>query len=257
MPFQDSIKFQGRIPLPTDSLNQPIREGDSVIIVIGLSGAGKSTFINKLFGQDVAKVGHDLAFQTTEPQYYTLRHTESDGEAPRYTHVIDTPGIDSGCLESSRIMMDIHAWLLQQFGKRGVDGIIFLHEITQGRQPGIVPRNLHLFCSNAATCIRATENNIIATTKWDDINLEKGLKRETELRDEWKDLLRHDGTRMRRLENSQASAIGLVNEIIAKATPRPCHIPKKEELGKDSESRVMRTFTRVWNIIKSCRILQR
>ncbi|KAG5654006.1 hypothetical protein H0H81_008315 [Sphagnurus paluster] len=118
-----------------------------------------------------------------------------------------------------------HASLLSRHIR--VDGIVFLHAITQGRQADIVPHRLELFYTlcrgnRALRLICGAESIVVATTKWIEIKPEKGLAREDQLREEcWKDLLNRDGTSMCRFEDSQASAISIVSDIINVAqTPR-------------------------------------
>ncbi|KAG5634450.1 hypothetical protein H0H81_001914, partial [Sphagnurus paluster] len=183
-------------------------------------------FVNALFGREVAKVNHDLDIERTEPRYYTLPRDHKKNRTQRHIHIIDTPGLDSGDLESTEVLMNIRRWLMKHFNHRkytNVDGTIYLYEITQGRERGSVQRSLDMFHNSVSSCIRirGTKNTIIATTKWSQIPEQRGLERERLLEDDcWKDMLECPRTRMRRFEDSQASAMGLVEAIINMPDPQ-------------------------------------
>ncbi|KAG8758337.1 hypothetical protein FRC14_000238 [Serendipita sp. 396] len=69
--------------------NQITRD-DEIIIVIGPTGAGKSTFINHALGGDGRGIGHDLFPCTQEIIIYKKRL----GNPPRSIAFVDTPGLD-------------------------------------------------------------------------------------------------------------------------------------------------------------------
>ncbi|KAG5654005.1 hypothetical protein H0H81_008314 [Sphagnurus paluster] len=115
MPFQEIADFQEPIRLHNAHPEDTIREGDAVVLVLGLAGSGKSTFINTIFGQEIAKVGHDLDPGTTVPEYYTLRRGHPKNPTERHIHIIDTPGLDAGYVESAEALTAIRDWLVKRF----------------------------------------------------------------------------------------------------------------------------------------------
>ncbi|KAG6811109.1 hypothetical protein H0H92_008956 [Tricholoma furcatifolium] len=185
------------------------RDGDLVIPIMGPTGAGKSTFINKLLGGNFAVVGHDLQSETQYIHHYRLR------DPNRRIFIVDTPGFDDTSTGDREILRRIAVWMAKSYSSdMKVAGIIYLQEITQTRVTGTTRKNLDMFeklCGpDAASSI------ILATSKWSEVKRHVGEQREVQLRDEhWKDMLM-DGSKMRRFEGSSASAQAIINEILAR-----------------------------------------
>lgn len=91
-------------------------------------------------------------------------------------------------------------------------GVIYLHEISQPRMMGTPRKNLEMFrelCGEAAI-----KNVVLATTKWDDVAEEVGLRREQQLiKDYWGNMLTLGSTMLRSHINSD-SAWEIVNHIL-------------------------------------------
>jgi predicted GTPase len=62
------------------------------ILVMGLTGAGKSTFISKATGDDSIRVGSGLRSVTKEVAEYVLYYEGFE------VHLIDSPGFDDGTM---------------------------------------------------------------------------------------------------------------------------------------------------------------
>jgi hypothetical protein len=93
-----------------------------------------------------------------------------------------------------------------------------LHDITQSRTIGVTLKNLGLFgklCgSDAAKCV------VFATTKWEDVRLEVGVRREKELFEVfWKEML-DEGSRTARVQNTHESVWKTINKILER---QPVH----------------------------------
>ncbi|KAF8064882.1 P-loop containing nucleoside triphosphate hydrolase protein [Lyophyllum atratum] len=195
---------------PSDNFMKDPKKTDLVVPVMGATGAGKSTFINALVGQDVAKVGHGLQSETAQVQHYILPH-------PRYPDrrliVVDTPGFDDTNQDDREILRRIAVWLAQSYdADMTLAGVIYLHEITLTRMTGTARKNLDMFDKLCGP--NAGPNIILATTKWNEVKKKVGARREKELRaTQWKEMIGH-GSRMSRFEDSQKSAKAIIKLIL-------------------------------------------
>jgi hypothetical protein len=93
-------------------------------------------------------------------------------------------------------------------------GIIYLHEISQIRMSGTSRRNLTMFDKLCGD--NALKNVILATTKWGDIELDVGQRRERQLSDTyWKKMLAQ-GSQMTRFMGMHDSALATISLILSK-----------------------------------------
>jgi hypothetical protein len=97
-------------------------------------------------------------------------------------------------------------------------GIIYLHDITQTRMLGTTLKNLKMFgklCgSDAAKCV------VFATTKWEDVKGDAGVRREKELSDIfWKEML-DEGSRKAQIQNTHGSVWKTINMVLER---QPVH----------------------------------
>ena len=79
-----------------------MRKGN--VLVIGNSGVGKSTLINAVLGDDVAKVGHNYNGTTNKLEIYE----NNDNEVP--FRVIDTIGFEPGFMKEQRAVNAVKKW---------------------------------------------------------------------------------------------------------------------------------------------------
>ncbi|GLB39694.1 putative 50S ribosome-binding GTPase [Lyophyllum shimeji] len=184
------------------------KHNDLVIAVVGLQGAGKSTFINTLCEQDVAKVGHGLMSETAHVQRYTLPNPK---RPDCRLVIVDTPGFDDTGADGPAILT--RTWLRRSYGDDlKMAGVIYLHDITQPRDRGKALNNLCLF--NKLCGPNAARNIILATTKWSEVTNDVGVRRERQLKDEhWRDMIKH-GLRTCRFNATRESAWEIVNQIL-------------------------------------------
>ncbi|KAF5384230.1 hypothetical protein D9615_003470 [Tricholomella constricta] len=179
------------VPLVIDP---PLKIDDTLVLILGQTGAGKSTvriirflarlstqvtfaqFINHAAAAEVMEVGHGLKSQTQSLSYHTVNH-----RGRRFIFV-DTPGFDdSNLMEDGQILRRIATWLKKR--KCGALKtkllIVYLVEISQQRQAkdrnGMSPLKL----------LDAGFDNgslVIATTKWAELkNRELGNRKATQL----------------------------------------------------------------------------
>jgi len=189
---------------------------DIVIPVMGPTGAGKSTFINTVLGQESMLVGHNLTSCTLQLQTVTidpsLRHPRLKG----YRLVlVDTPGFDDTYVEDAEILGRIAKWLETSYREKKVlGGVIYLHDISHDRFSGTARRNLDMFhylCGE-----EALNNVVLGTTKWGRVTVDDGNRRERELKDiHWKPLI-DKGSMVRRSKGDLESAWDVIDVLLCK-----------------------------------------
>ncbi|KAH0578625.1 hypothetical protein H2248_003763 [Termitomyces sp. 'cryptogamus'] len=193
------------------------RDTDFVIPVMGPTGAGKSTFINYVAGQNVTIVGHNLKSETQQLQHVVLPHPT---ESTRRIIIVDTPGFDDTYVADSEILRRISVWLARSYSANmTLAGVIYLHEISQTRMLGTARKNLDMF--NKLIGHDATRNVVLATTKWGDIPEAVGIRREEQLKDRhWKGMI-DLGATLLSFRDSRESGWTIIQHIIDSAAIQP------------------------------------
>ncbi|EEU41567.1 uncharacterized protein NECHADRAFT_54135, partial [Fusarium vanettenii 77-13-4] len=185
---------------------------DVVIAVMGVTGAGKSTFIGKVTGQDV-KVGHSLISHTTAVGVFPYQQSPN-----RCVYLVDTPGFDDTTRTDTEVLKDV-AFFLSQIYRKDVKlaGIVYLHRITDNRVRGSSMKNLKMFQQLCGD--EAFGHVILATSMWD--TLDEGSKdvadqREQELvsRAEFWGTMYKSGSQVARWLGNEQSAQNIVSKII-------------------------------------------
>jgi len=184
------------------------RGSDIIIPILGLTGAGKSTFINTIAGREVATVGHDLQSCTSTVRPIPIPYPSHDDPTRRVIFV-DTPGFNDTWVDDTKTLREIVDWL-EQSCKQGkkLGGIIYLHEISQTRI-GPAKENIDMFHK---LCRPSTVKNVIlTTTKWGDVPPDVGQEREDELSSQY-----WSGSDICRFDNTPDSARIIVDRILQK-----------------------------------------
>ncbi|KAG6917337.1 hypothetical protein DXG01_002908 [Tephrocybe rancida] len=205
--------WKGKEKKAEDTFLEEPRDTDIVIPIMGPTGAGKSTFINWVAGQNVAVVGHNLKSETAQLQHVILTHPT---DPTRRIIVVDTPGFDDTYVADSEILRRIAVWLAQSYSANmTLAGVIYLHEISQTRMLGTARKNLDMF--NKLIGKDATKNVVLATTKWGDIPDEVGGRREEQLRERhWKWMV-DLGAKLFRFTDSRESGWAIIQHILDQA----------------------------------------
>ncbi|TEB30466.1 hypothetical protein FA13DRAFT_1814658 [Coprinellus micaceus] len=179
------------------------RETDVVIPILGATGAGKSSFVNRLLESighlERAEVGENLTSCTDRLGVYTV---ELSGGVR--VIVLDTPGFDDGIESDMKILKDVVGWLRKVYGRNSASalgGVIYVHDISQDRLSGSSSRtNMHIQMLNKE-CGLSLDKVTFVTSKWSQGLPDEVLEgREEELiRMYWNKMVRPEGARLRRL----------------------------------------------------------
>ncbi|KAL2076155.1 hypothetical protein VTL71DRAFT_1098 [Oculimacula yallundae] len=166
------------------SLITELERPDIVIAVMGVTGVGKSSFIEVVTGEKNI-VGHDLQSATSEVKTYRFSH-----KSVNYV-LVDTPGFDDSTMTDQEVTQKILLWLRSSYSDGTfLQGIIYIHRIKSPRMQGSAMKNMRIFrklCGDAAF-----GNVLLATTFWDMVTQSEGEARELELKNSkefWADMI--------------------------------------------------------------------
>ncbi|KAK4107092.1 P-loop containing nucleoside triphosphate hydrolase protein [Canariomyces notabilis] len=187
------------------------RRDKVMIALLGVTGAGKSTFINTATGQDVVKTSSGSKPCTQDPKAIEFRLDD------RTVVLIDTPGFDDSKRSDVRILEDIATWMAKGgfLKERMLDGLIFLHPITLARAGGSELNRTKLLEKILGPDVY--NRVLIATTMWDYVASEDLVNERLETRFAPGGVsheLKKQGASYVRHENTQKSAHDIIRCII-------------------------------------------
>lgn len=224
-------------------------ESLNMILVMGVTGSGKSHFINTLAGRAIVEEGDRL--DSCKPllgkllswcivDINSLQHpagTQLCQMVPvdignTHTFLIDTPGFDDTTRPDSEILSEIADILTIQYESgMKLKGIIYLHRITDIRYGRSAVRTFDIFrrlCGD-----EALKNVLLVTSRWSEVQESLGASRECDLRDRfWAYMLRR-GSHMSRFHGDRDSAIGLVSQLLVKGD---CILDLQREISEQGKS---------------------
>ncbi|KAF7793712.1 hypothetical protein EIP86_004828 [Pleurotus ostreatoroseus] len=207
--------------------NSATNKDTVTIAVMGATGAGKSTasIYDLVFyhqNNSRLRVGYGLESCTSEVQVgspFLL-----DGKT---VTLIDTPGFDDTTKTEAEILKLIADFLAITYEQgRKLNGVIFLHRISDQRMGGVARKNFRLFrklCGDDAL-----KNVVIVTNMWGEVDQAVGENRERELAFNelfFKPVL-DKGARMVRHENTPTSAKRILRELLG-FPPEPLLIQRE------------------------------
>lgn len=129
-------------------------------------------------------------------------------------YLVDTPGFDDTNLTDSDVLKAIGNWMGQTYSKDiKLNGIIYLHRITDTRMVGSAKKNLIIFKKLCGE--NALKNVTLATTMWEAVQPSDGERREHELletQDFW-GYMRSNGAKVERHYNNRDSAMQILSKF--------------------------------------------
>ncbi|KAI0809900.1 hypothetical protein GGR55DRAFT_144753 [Xylaria sp. FL0064] len=196
--------------LHLDSNSDGGRIEDVFLAVLGVTGAGKSTFVCQCSGQQ-AEIGETLESCTKEVESFTFMYS-SDIRV----HLVDSPGFDDTNKSDSDILKDIANWMASSYKEKNqlLSGILLLHRVSDTRMTGGSLRNLQMFQKLCGRdCFQVLT---LATTFWSDPPDKKQLAAEHELcSNYWSDMLNNGATYIRH-EGGPNSARRVLDHMISR-----------------------------------------
>lgn len=149
-------------------------------------------------------------------------------------YLIDTPGFDDTTLSDTDVLKEVAGWLTDSYSNKvKLNGILYMHRITDPRMQGSAMMNLVMFkklCGHDAL-----KNVTLVTTMWDKVDPDDGARRENQLRttaEYWGSMLTQ-GLRMDRHHNTRDSAMRLLERFV-RQPDATLSIQQEMVLGKKS-----------------------
>ncbi|KAF9043404.1 hypothetical protein BJ165DRAFT_1529440 [Panaeolus papilionaceus] len=182
------------------------------VLIMGPTGAGKSSFIEALGLKDSLKISSNgLDGYTQAVSTYKLNNVTRNGY-PIY--LVDSPGFADTKISEMAILSMLQKWMKDNdvyFNR-----ILYLTPITSTRLPGTQRQVLKTF--NALTGVKTAKNVMIVTTMWDNIWGENATKRAEDnyqqlQSDIWKDFI-EEGAQLMQFHNTQESALSILDAAL-------------------------------------------
>ncbi|KOS46985.1 hypothetical protein ACN38_g1982 [Penicillium nordicum] len=183
----------------------------SAVLVMGITGVGKSTFISKLVGKDTG-IGHDLTSYTQGVELHSMRIKD------KLLYLVDTPGFNDTYRSDFEIFAEI-TFILSQIYRTGmkIAGILYLHRISDNRVSGTALRNFKLL--EYMCGLDAAPRVFLVTTMWDSRNEDyyEAVLRESRLTSttEFWGRFCQQGSQTKRWRGDEWSALSIVDAVIS------------------------------------------
>ncbi|KAL3584904.1 hypothetical protein FPOAC2_14685 [Fusarium poae] len=196
---------------PTSNIN---------IAVIGVTGAGKTTFVSKAANRTDLEIGHgiDSCTQDIKSVTFTL-----DG---KQVTLIDTPGFDDTFKSDGDILQLVANYLSATY-KQGtlLNGLILLQPIHGTRVQGNEMKRTRLFKRILGE--GAYSRVIIATTMWSMLRNDSHGNQQTQERKERDDVwgdMKARGAQIVRHDDNKKSALSIIRMVFDFPNPKPLQI---------------------------------
>ncbi|KAF5013317.1 hypothetical protein FDECE_667 [Fusarium decemcellulare] len=209
--------------------------GMNMIVLVGVTGAGKSYFINRLVRKEVVPEGEKLSSCTPQCQMIPVEIGN-----PKLL-LIDTPGLDDTERTDADILNEIARVLAAQYALGfELKGVIYVHRITDIRYSGSNVKTFEIFkriCGEDALT-----NVLLITSRWSEVDEATGASRERQLRETFWAYMLGRGSCMSRFHGDRSSAVGLASQLLMK---EPVVLRLQHEMideGKDLNETTVGSF---------------
>jgi energy-coupling factor transporter ATP-binding protein EcfA2 len=206
--LEDQKQARDQAKDPEKEREQQKEQERPIVLILGLTGAGKTTFLNHIAGSDLP-VAHDDDMNACTATTQTAIATIGDVEI----QLVDTPGFDDPNKSEARVLIDVAEWIKDNLrGQRKVTAALYLHSIETTKMYGSNLRNFHLFANLVGG--RSMNNVGLVTTHWDTVPRATAIRRESQLSARpWSIYLQH-GARTYRAENSRESCRAIARQLL-------------------------------------------
>ncbi|KAI6006752.1 P-loop containing nucleoside triphosphate hydrolase protein [Pisolithus marmoratus] len=181
---------------------------DVVILLVGPTGAGKSSFIDKVTGATGKDVGHNLT-----PFTCKIKATRYATDGFNLI-LVDTPGFDEANQRQSEVPEMISNWLDTTYETRPIlAAVLYFHRISDNRVPTGTPMKI-IKVSRTLCEKNAVSRITLVTTMWDEEEDGIGEEKLKELKEtHWKMMI-SQGSETFKYLNTQDSAMQLLRSVV-------------------------------------------
>lgn len=145
--------------------------------------------------------------------------------------LVDTPGFSDTNLSDTEILKRIATWMQDEYYEGSLlSGIIYLHRIIDPRMEGPSLKNLRMMKKLCGA--NSLKNVVLATTMWEKVTDEEGLRREGDLKTLfWKDMI-DGGAKVRRIRTESGKDARSIVKALLKKTPVTTQLQEELHSGK-------------------------
>ncbi|KAF7986516.1 hypothetical protein HWV62_31349 [Athelia sp. TMB] len=205
--------------MPADATHSTGGDSEKIVAVMGPTGSGKTTFINLMTG--CTSGVNDLLQSSTRK----IEAAPAIRLGKFIITLFDTPGFDDTIMSDTEILRLIASFLESNYRQqKKLDGIIYMHRITDVRVGGISRRNFGMV---RKLCGDNTLKNVaIILNMWDAVTTEVAEARENELASEeifFKGAV-DKGAQILRHNSTIESGLSILRQVTCRNTPAPLQI---------------------------------